>query len=411
MIPIILFGIIITTYSSNQMTKAIHQEVESGLKNVAQSALYMYEREYPGEYRMDKATSEIYKGDKKIDDASEILERFKKISGADITIFYKDMRILTTIRNGEGNSIVGTRANSVIIQEVLEGKKERFYTQSKISNENYFSYYCPIYDSQDKCIGMVFAGKPSQYVSKIVLQGVLPIVSIIILAVFVIVMIMWRYSAHLTKAMQQLQNFIRKVEQGNFTTELGNQVAERKDELGKIGRSTIQMQSALRELVERDSLTKLYNRHYGEVWLKKMKEESEITGVSFYVAIADIDYFKKFNDRYGHDCGDLVLKLVSQVLGDSMKRKGYAARWGGEEFLLIFTEKGEEEALESVNRIAGKIRKLKIKYGEEELGVTVTIGVAEGSPERTEDELIKIADQALYEGKENGRDQVRLGRS
>lgn len=233
-IPIILFGIIITTYSSNQMTKAIHQEVESGLKNVAQSALYMYEREYPGEYRMDKATSEIYKGDKKIDDASEILERFKKISGADITIFYKDMRILTTIRNGEGNSIVGTRANSVIIQEVLEGKKERFYTQSKISNENYFSYYCPIYDSQDKCIGMVFAGKPSQYVSKIVLQGVLPIVSIIILAVFVIVMIMWRYSAHLTKAMQQLQNFIRKVEQGNFTTELGNQVAERKDELIKI---------------------------------------------------------------------------------------------------------------------------------------------------------------------------------
>lgn len=75
---------------------------------------------------------------------------------------------------------------------------------------------------------MVFAGKPSQYVSKIVLQGVLPIVSIIILAVFVIVMIMWRYSAHLTKAMQQLQNFIRKVEQGNFTTELGNQVAERR---------------------------------------------------------------------------------------------------------------------------------------------------------------------------------------
>ncbi len=409
LIPIILFGLIILTYCSRQLTSSIHQEVESGLKNVAQMALYMYDREYPGEYRMDQKTSEMYKGDKKVDATEEIFEGYKKISGADITIFYEDMRVVTTIRNGEGVPIVGTKAAPAVRHEVLEAEKECFYTETKINNEDYFSYYCPVYNGQNKCIGMVFAGKPSQYVSKSVMKGVIPIVSIIGLAIVTIVFILWQYSAHLTKAMQQLQNFIVKVEQGNFKTELENRVAERKDELGKIGRSAVQMQTALRKLVERDSLTGLYNRHYGEIWLSEMKKEAGVTGKSFYVAIADIDFFKKFNDNYGHDCGDLVLKMVSNILDDSMKQQGYASRWGGEEFLLVFSEEGEEQALEKAKSIAQAIRKLRIKYGKKELGVTVTIGVAVGDAGKHEDEIIKIADQALYEGKENGRDQVRMG--
>lgn len=406
-IPVVLFGVIITLYCSRQVSGSIHQEVESGLKNVAQLALYIYEKEFPGDYRMDPETSEIYKGDKKINDAAEILESYKKVTGADITIFYKDMRVLTTICDGEGNPIVGTKADPVTKREVLDEEKECFYTETKISNEDYFSYYCPIYDSQGECIGMVFAGKPSQYVSKIVIQSIIPIISIVAIVVVVIVFIMWRYSAHLTRAMQQLQNFIVKVEGGNFKTELGRKVAERNDELGMIGRSAVQMQAALRELVERDSLTGLYNRHYGEYWLREMKKEAGRTGISFYVAIADIDHFKNFNDQYGHDCGDMVLKQVSKVLDETMRPGGYAARWGGEEFLLIFSEKGEEQAIDRVNGIVEKIRSLKMRYGEQELSITVTIGFVSGDAKKHEDELIKMADKALYEGKENGRDQVR----
>jgi diguanylate cyclase (GGDEF)-like protein len=408
-IPIILFGIIIIVYSSNQMTKAIYQEVESGLRNVAQTVLYVYEKDYPGEYRMEKDTSEIYKGDQKISEAYEILDTYKEISGTDITIFYQDLRILTTICSSDGERIVGTKANAVVTKEVMKQKKERFYTKTKISSENYFSYYCPVYDSTGECIGMVFAGKPSQYVTELVLKKVIPIATIILIAVFVIILIMWHYSRHLTKSMQQLQSFITKVENGDFTAALGKKVAERKDELGMIGRSAIQMQSSLRDLVEKDSLTGLYNRHYGEVWLKRIKKESADTGTHFYVAIADIDFFKKFNDKYGHDCGDLVLKQVSSVLQASMKRVGYAARWGGEEFLLLFTDVDDENAQKRVNGVADTIRGMKIRYGGGELNVTVTIGMTAGDAGKGEDEIIKIADNALYRGKENGRDQVVVG--
>ncbi len=343
------------------------------------------------------------------EEAVEILETLKEISGADISIFYQDTRVVTTILNKENKPIVGFKANAVIIRDVYKGETERFYAETSINGQEYFAYYCPLYDSQKKCTGMIFAGKPSNYVSEIVLQGVLPIVTIIILAVLAMSVIMWQYSERLTVAMKNLQYFLMKVERGDFTAELGEVVEQRKDELGRIGKSAVQMQCALRELVEQDSLTKLYNRHYGEIWLRKVIEESAEKNSAFSVAIADIDFFKKFNDNYGHDCGDLVLRKVSNILRKNMKRQGCAARWGGEEFLLVFSDKGLEESLEETQRIADKIRRLRISYEDKELGVTVTIGIIEGDSRRNMDELIKAADQALYEGKESGRDRVQVG--
>lgn len=405
-IPIIVCGIVITLYCSRQFANSIHQEVESELKNIAQSAVYIYERDFPGDYYLDSESSVVYKGEKRVDAASDVLEQLKKISGADITIFYKDLRIVTTIRDNEGKPIIGTKANSVVKKEVLNGEEEHFYAKTTINGEGYFSYYCPIYNVNGDCAGMAFAGKSSQYVRGIVLKGVIPIVSIIALVILTIVIIMCVYANRLTKSMQQLQNFLAKVESGNLTTELGRMVSKRKDELGKIGQSAIQMQSALRELVEKDSLTGLYNRHYGEMWLQRVVSESGVTGAAFFVAIADIDFFKGFNDEHGHDCGDMVLKEVSGILKKGVRRKGYASRWGGEEFLLVFKDKDWEEAVSTVNCIADEIRNLSIEYGDEKLGVTLTIGMTAGDCDIHMDELIKRADQALYEGKKTGRNKV-----
>lgn len=406
LIPIFIFGIVIIVYCSNQLARSIYDEVESELKNLAQTAIYTYDRDNPGEYRMDKETSIVYKGDRQVEGTNEIFESFKKISGADITIFYNDMRIVTTICNKDQKPIVGTKANPSVRRDVIDDETEHFYTRTQINGQNYFSYYCPLYDSQNKCIGMVFAGKPSEYVSKVVLRGVIPIVTIIGLAILAIILVMWQYSKRLTGAMRQLQNFLMKVESGNFTTELASAVSVRKDELGRIGRSAIEMQSALRKLVEQDSLTGLYNRHYGEIWLKQAQRNLEKQGQRFYVAIADIDFFKKFNDNYGHDCGDMVLKMVSNVLMDRMSQRGYASRWGGEEFLLVFEDTNIEQAFQVVTQIAQDIKKIKIRYRGEVLGVTVTIGITEGSADKKMDEIVKEADNALYRGKENGRDQV-----
>lgn len=406
LLPVLIFGICIIICSVRQTESSVYQEVEPGLENVAQMTMYLYEETYPGDYAYDSASKTLYKGGKKVEGASKFLEHYKECSGTDVTIFYKDVRVITTIKDKNGDPIVGTRINSIVKKEVYEGRQAHFYSKSTIENENYFSYYCPLFDENDQCVGMVFAGKPSDYVDWIVWKSVVPILLLVLLSMIILIFVIWNYADHLNRAFRQLQRFLGNVEEGDFTVELSEMLTKRKDEIGQMAGTAVRMQHSLRDLVQRDSLTGLYNRHYGEIWMKQVKEEARDTGEPFSIAIADIDFFKKFNDCYGHDCGDMVLRKVSELLQTQVGRQGYVSRWGGEEFLIIFKRFTLEESVNFAEEIREKLHRTELRYHNDGFHVTLTIGVAAGDSEKSIESMVKCADCALYEGKRNGRDQV-----
>lgn len=406
LLPVLIFGICIIICSVRQTESSVYQEVESGLENVAQMTMYLYEETYPGDYAYDSASKTLYKGGKKVEGASKFLEHYKECSGTDVTIFYKDVRVITTIKDKNGDPIVGTRINSIVKKKVYEGRQAHFYSKSTIENENYFSYYCPLFDENDQCVGMVFAGKPSDYVDWIVWKSVVPILLLVLLSMIILIFVIWNYADHLNRAFRQLQRFLGNVEEGDFTVELSEMLTKRKDEIGQMAGTAVRMQHSLRDLVQRDSLTGLYNRHYGEIWMKQVKEEARDTGEPFSIAIADIDFFKKFNDCYGHDCGDMVLRKVSELLQTQVGRQGYVSRWGGEEFLIIFKRFTLEESVNFAEEIREKLHRTELRYHNDGFHVTLTIGVAAGDSEKSIESMVKCADCALYEGKRNGRDQV-----
>lgn len=406
LLPVLIFGICIIICSVRQTESSVYQEVESGLENVAQMTMYLYEETYPGDYAYDSASKTLYKGGKKVEGASKFLEHYKECSGTDVTIFYKDVRVITTIKDKNGDPIVGTRINSIVKKEVYEGRQAHFYSKSTIENENYFSYYCPLFDENDQCVGMVFAGKPSDYVDWIVWKSVVPILLLVLLSMIILIFVIWNYADHLNRAFRQLQRFLGNVEEGDFTVELSEMLTKRKDEIGQMAGTAVRMQHSLRDLVQRDSLTGLYNRHYGEIWMKQVKEEARDTGEPFSIAIADIDFFKKFNDCYGHDCGDMVLRKVSELLQTQVGRQGYVSRWGGEEFLIIFKRFTLEESVNFAEEIREKLHRTELRYHNDGFHVTLTIGVAAGDSEKSIESMVKCADCALYEEKRNGRDQV-----
>ena len=406
LLPVLIFGICIIICSVRQTESSVYQEVESGLENVAQMTMYLYEETYPGDYAYDSASKTLYKGGKKVEGALKFLEHYKECSGTDVTIFYKDVRVITTIKDKNGDPIVGTRINSIVKKEVYEGRQAHFYSKSTIENENYFSYYCPLFDENDQCVGMVFAGKPSDYVDWIVWKSVVPILLLVLLSMIILIFVIWNYADHLNRAFRQLQRFLGNVEEGDFTVELSEMLTKRKDEIGQMAGKAVRMQHSLRDLVQRDSLTGLYNRHYGEIWMKQVKEEARDTGEPFSIAIADIDFFKKFNDCYGHDCGDMVLRKVSELLQTQVGRQGYVSRWGGEEFLIIFKRFTLEESVNFAEEIREKLHRTELRYHNDGFHVTLTIGVAAGDSEKSIESMVKCADCALYEGKRNGRDQV-----
>ena len=253
---------------------------------------------------------------------------------------------------------------------------------------------------------MVFAGKPSDYVDWIVWKSAVPILLLVLLSMIILIFVIWNYADHLNRAFRQLQRFLENVEEGDFTVELSEILTKRKDELGQMAGTAVRMQQSLRDLVQRDSLTGLYNRHYGEIWMKQVKEEARDTGEPFSIAIADIDFFKKFNDCYGHDCGDMVLRKVSELLQTQVGRQGYVSRWGGEEFLIIFKHFTLEESVNFAKQLMEKLHRTELRYHNDCFHVTLTIGVAAGDSEKSIESMVKGADCALYEGKRNGRDQV-----
>ena len=152
-----------------------------------------------------------------------------------------------------------------------------------------------------------------------------------------------------------------------------------------------------------DALTGIYNRRY---ITEKLDTEKH-----FSIILADIDYFKKINDSFGHICGDKVLKVVSQSLKDIVGNNGYVSRWGGEEFLILLPEAKTDDAL----ILADKMRTFNevnvIAYNQATISVTLTFGIAVKEDGEMVKDIIKRADTALYQGKNQGRNCVILSDS
>lgn len=159
--------------------------------------------------------------------------------------------------------------------------------------------------------------------------------------------------------------------------------------------------SALEYTATHDALTGLYNRRS----LKPMFEKLQENGVSFCVALGDVDDFKKINDTYGHDCGDIALKTVAGLLLEGLSDGDIACRWGGEEMLLVLCG-NKEDALARLSAINEKIRSANIEHEDNNVRLTMTFGFAHYSEAESLDTLVSTVDKRLYRGKLNGKNTI-----
>lgn len=170
----------------------------------------------------------------------------------------------------------------------------------------------------------------------------------------------------------------------------------------------LKLQDSLRKQAIRDPLTNLYNRRHLDEWLERELHRAHRNHSSVGVVMLDIDYFKSFNDTFGHKAGDLLLQEVSNLLQRFVRSSDMASRYGGEEFLLVLPDTPLEAAQQRAEELRTRIKNLQLNYQNQLLGpVTVSLGVA-AFPEHgtTIDSLIRAADVALYRSKSEGRDRV-----
>ena len=162
----------------------------------------------------------------------------------------------------------------------------------------------------------------------------------------------------------------------------------------------------LRIMASIDPLTKLNNRREMHKHLSEISAESKATGQKYLLGIGDIDDFKTINDTYGHDLGDSVLMAVADVIADKLPQNGYAARWGGEEFLFVIPDENIEQGRIFADKVIRAISQQKFHKDDASFSVTMTIGICEGAPDDNVDDVINCADSRLYKGKRNGKNHT-----
>jgi diguanylate cyclase len=221
------------------------------------------------------------------------------------------------------------------------------------------------------------------------------------------------YSNKLNDAtdLTQMQNFIEDI-----INDTNNMAASSRQLNQQLEEATSQIQTLSKQLEETekevllDALTGLNNRKAFDIKIRDLCEKFDQNESFFSVAMLDIDYFKKFNDQYGHQVGDEVLRIVGSHLRENLKGKDFPSRYGGEEFIVLLSNTKLDKANIVAEQLRGKISEkgLKIRKTGQSLGnITVSVGVSEIREGDTAISVVERADSALYLAKESGRDNVK----
>jgi diguanylate cyclase (GGDEF)-like protein len=405
LLPLFLFGIVMMIYSSYTLTGNIQKEVSDNLRNVGVAVLAAYEASYEGDYNVIivDGNVEFYKGDILLSNNTGLIDDIRSDTDVEISLFFYDTRVLTTIADADGNRMVNKGVNSTILNTVVNNRTDCFYNNVLIGDKRYFAYYMPIMSWDGlTCLGMIGTATPADEVSAMVRKSVVRNLLIMLLALFLTAWCIMHFTSGLISIIKKIMNFLSEIAEGNLAADIDPSVVQRTDELGEMGRLTLKLRGSLRKLIEKDALTGIYNRRYGSSKLAELINR----GIPYSLAMGDIDFFKKFNDTYGHECGDAVLTSVSKTLGEYMRQYGFAARWGGEEFLLVFENMNELAATVATERLLDQVREILVEHDGKYHSVTMSFGVAESRPTLSMDENIDAADEKLYTAKENGRNQV-----
>jgi diguanylate cyclase (GGDEF)-like protein len=166
--------------------------------------------------------------------------------------------------------------------------------------------------------------------------------------------------------------------------------------------------SSIKNIALYDTLTGLYNRRYFEERFGVETQKSFHSGTPLSLVMVDIDHFKKVNDTFGHTGGDQVLCKTSSLLKNSIRKKDTVARYGGEEFILILPEAGLEESFIIAERIRRLVENTFFEIGQAQVNLTISMGISNFPSHRakSKEELVRMADQALYDAKRGGRNKV-----
>ena len=403
LIPIALMGVLFLLFGLYCIRLSAVEETFVCLRGVAVMAADHFSA-IEGIYHMDHG--ELYCGDVKMSDEMYFLEGEKRSFGTELSIFYGNNRVMTTMVDENGKRRLGTvLADSRIVTEVFKGNIVST-EKNIIGKERYLCVYVPIYNKK-QVVGMVGSAMSLANFYEINRQFYVYIGVITCLTALVTFLMITVFSRRLVRRLIVIRDYMEGlVEKQTAEQNISPVAFSRNDEIASLARHAQRAGNSIKTLMGTDPLTGLYNRRAGRQYLTELWEKSHKNFEVFSIVIGDLDHFKDVNDKYGHDVGDTVLMKISAIIERGCKENGFAIRWGGEEFLMGFILP-RDETCDIIKNISKDIKREAFFAGEGIVfHMSMTFGVATFTGQDNIDAVIKAADDNLYIGKNQGRDCI-----
>lgn len=248
-LPIGVLGMIIIFMASTALRSSIIRQVESSLRGTAAAALAAYDQN-SGLYLVAE-NGDVWKGGYNISLSDKLLDTIKEKSGTDVTFFYGDKRVMTSLKDADGNRILGSPAGSKIVEEVLNQGHEYFSRQVSVDGEMYYGYYVPVFQDGDntKPVGMVFAGLNRDETVNSVMRVVFYMVVVVALIALAGMLVAGVVSNSISVAIKEEVVCVEELARGNLHVRLNKKHLERKDEVGELTRTIDKLQTDLRSII------------------------------------------------------------------------------------------------------------------------------------------------------------------
>ena len=362
-IPLIIFAIISMILTLSQFRSSLYTEKEAHLKSNALIALTIYSNRGYGDYRKN-SDGNIWRGmNFNISEDSSIVDNIKEQMAVDITFYFEDKAVMTSIFDNEGNRCFDLPLDENIKTYTLGQGYQLWCKNIVINGQNCQAYVIPILQESDNSI--IGAMVASQSVESFNNEINKYIVTTLLVMLLILVMVFFFIRRHVDLFSQQFSAVVDKSKQ--------------------------------------DLLTGLYNKISFEEEVNTFIKNKNPMDASIML-IFDFDNFKQINDTYGHQVGDDVLKAFSNILARNIKNKGIAGRIGGDEFMIFIPENAlasVDDSEEIAQKILDELYVLKVRNIT---NFTCSIGIGIDSTGKCDfQNLYQIADNALYHAKEYGK--------
>lgn len=317
---------------------------------------------------------------------------------------------------------IGEKVPNPKVLEKLLGQKSGLFTEADLDGDvRLYAFESAGINPDGKAAIHVVVSTPTRTIYADADRTLQHTVMAILVVTVLLFLLAW-YGAEIivTRRFQVLLGMTARVRAGDFSARSG--FGEGREELSQLGVAFDEMASELqsrdqqlRDALERmraqavtDDLTGLFNRRHLWNVLEAELSRARRKNAPIAVMLFDIDHFKQLNDQWGHEAGDLVLQSLAQVVRRVVRGTDIVARHGGEEFVVVMPEAGEDVALLRARQLRSRVAEMNLSYRGNPLnGITISIGVAiSRDSSQSGDSLVREADSAMYEAKARGRDQV-----